>query len=100
MKLNNSEIDLGEAILLDYYVTGFWWAKEQGFTTQQISGFFSILHLLLENIKGMLLSCTLSKVAIGKRKKTNLKGFKHDGLKYAFKKDAIHTSCWLCILVG
>ncbi|XP_071793694.1 ciliary-associated calcium-binding coiled-coil protein 1-like isoform X2 [Asterias amurensis] len=70
MKLNNSEIDLGEAILLDYYVTGFWWAKEQGFTTQQTSGFFSILHLLLENIKDKQLSlsdnlCEFRKLLVG-----------------------------------
>ena len=52
MELTNSEIDLSESVLLDYYVSGFWWAKERGFTTQQLSGFFSVLHLLLENIKG------------------------------------------------
>ncbi|XP_067858869.1 ciliary-associated calcium-binding coiled-coil protein 1 isoform X2 [Heptranchias perlo] len=39
-----------EAVLLDYYVSGFWWAKEQNFTLQQISTFMTLLHIILENI--------------------------------------------------
>ncbi|XP_038046541.1 ciliary-associated calcium-binding coiled-coil protein 1-like isoform X2 [Patiria miniata] len=56
LKLTNSEIDLSESVLLDYYVCGFWWAKERGFTTQQLSGFFTVLHTLLENIREKQLS--------------------------------------------
>ncbi|XP_077869657.1 ciliary-associated calcium-binding coiled-coil protein 1-like [Saccoglossus kowalevskii] len=50
-KLTSNHINLNEGVLLDYYVTGFWWAKDQSFSTQQISGFITVLHTLLENIK-------------------------------------------------
>ena len=52
MELPRTDIELSQACLLDYYVSGFWWAKEQGFTAQQISGFFTLLHKLVQNIKG------------------------------------------------
>ncbi|XP_022098331.1 uncharacterized protein C10orf107 homolog isoform X2 [Acanthaster planci] len=58
LKLTSPEIDLCESVLLDYYVSGFWWAKERGFTTQQLSGFFTVLHQLLENIREKQLSLT------------------------------------------
>ncbi|XP_023956950.1 ciliary-associated calcium-binding coiled-coil protein 1 isoform X1 [Chrysemys picta bellii] len=41
---------LKEAVLLDYYVSGFWWAKEMDFTHLQLSGFMAILNFLLENL--------------------------------------------------
>uniref|UniRef100_A0A8C3XPK9 Ciliary associated calcium binding coiled-coil 1 n=1 Tax=Chelydra serpentina TaxID=8475 RepID=A0A8C3XPK9_CHESE len=41
---------LTEAVLLDYYVSGFWWAKEMDFTHLQLSGFMAILNFLLENL--------------------------------------------------
>ncbi|XP_043406861.1 ciliary-associated calcium-binding coiled-coil protein 1 isoform X5 [Chelonia mydas] len=41
---------LKEAVLLDYYVSGFWWAKEMDFTHVQLSGFMAILNFLLENL--------------------------------------------------
>ncbi|PVD30910.1 hypothetical protein C0Q70_10185 [Pomacea canaliculata] len=50
-KLNNCTIDLREAALADYYTSAVWWAKEQGFNEQQMSGFFTAVHTLLENIK-------------------------------------------------
>ncbi|KAJ8365642.1 hypothetical protein SKAU_G00144730 [Synaphobranchus kaupii] len=40
-----------EAALLDYFVSGFWWAKEMNFTCQQISCFMALLQLLLDNIR-------------------------------------------------
>ena len=51
-KLNESSTDLREAAILDYYTSAVWWAKEQGFTEQQMSGFFTAIHTLLDNIKG------------------------------------------------
>lgn len=42
---------LPEACVLDYYVAGFWFAKEQNFTLQQISAFFTLLKVMLDNIK-------------------------------------------------
>ncbi|KAJ8396013.1 hypothetical protein AAFF_G00025450 [Aldrovandia affinis] len=40
-----------EAALVDYFVSGFWWAKEMNFTCQQISCFMALLQLLLDNIR-------------------------------------------------
>ncbi|XP_074011221.1 LOW QUALITY PROTEIN: ciliary-associated calcium-binding coiled-coil protein 1 [Numenius arquata] len=41
---------LKEAILLDYYTAGFWWAKERNFSVTQLSGFMNLLNFLLENL--------------------------------------------------
>ncbi|KAJ8316444.1 hypothetical protein KUTeg_006458, partial [Tegillarca granosa] len=43
--------DLTDASILDYYTGALWWAKEQGFTIQQMSGFFTVVHTLLDNVK-------------------------------------------------
>lgn len=48
------ETDLLEACQLDYFVSVFWWAKEQGFSVSQTSALFTAAHTLLENIKGEL----------------------------------------------
>ncbi|KFO93897.1 Uncharacterized protein C10orf107, partial [Buceros rhinoceros silvestris] len=42
---------LKEAILLDYYTAGFWWAKEMDFNLVQLSGFMGLLNFLLENLR-------------------------------------------------
>ncbi|XP_066549443.1 ciliary-associated calcium-binding coiled-coil protein 1 isoform X2 [Amia ocellicauda] len=47
----NHQTCLKEASLLDFYVSGFWWAKEMNFTVQQISAFMTLQHMVLENIK-------------------------------------------------
>ncbi|NWV62593.1 CBCO1 protein, partial [Malurus elegans] len=41
---------LKEAILLDYYTAGFWWAKEMNFSLIQLSGFMNLLNFALENL--------------------------------------------------
>ena len=41
---------------LDYFTSGVWWAKEQNFTAEQTSAFFTVLHTLLDNIKGIHLT--------------------------------------------
>ena len=45
-------IDLREAAMLDYYVSAFWWGREHEFTIEQLSAFFTVIHTLLNNIKG------------------------------------------------
>ncbi|XP_072177346.1 ciliary-associated calcium-binding coiled-coil protein 1-like [Diadema setosum] len=54
LQLTNYAIDLKEATLLDYYVSAFWWAKEEGFDAQQTSGFFTVVHTLMSNVKDNL----------------------------------------------
>ncbi|MGH0129631.1 UNVERIFIED_CONTAM: hypothetical protein FKN15_044253 [Acipenser sinensis] len=51
LQFKNRQMCLKEAALLDYYVSGFWWTKEMNFTSQQISGFMTLLRMLLENAK-------------------------------------------------
>ncbi|XP_058958331.2 ciliary-associated calcium-binding coiled-coil protein 1 isoform X1 [Pocillopora verrucosa] len=51
LSIENYHISLPEACVLDYYVAGFWFAKEQNFTLQQISAFFTLLKEMLDNIK-------------------------------------------------
>ncbi|MEE6485424.1 hypothetical protein FKM82_014275, partial [Ascaphus truei] len=50
LNLKELETNLKEAILVDYYVSGFWWAKEVHFSSQQLIGFMELLHVLMENI--------------------------------------------------
>lgn len=51
--LNDKEIELKKACLLDFYVTQYWWAaKERCFSSEQISTFFTIIYNLLNNLKG------------------------------------------------
>ncbi|KAF1374311.1 hypothetical protein PFLUV_G00248680 [Perca fluviatilis] len=49
--LRNHHICMKEAALLDYYVCGFWWAKEANFTPIKISFTMAVLHMLLDNIR-------------------------------------------------
>ncbi|XP_074152748.1 ciliary-associated calcium-binding coiled-coil protein 1 [Sminthopsis crassicaudata] len=42
---------LKEAILLDYYTSGFWWAKGKNFTVPQLSKFMTLLEKLLHNLQ-------------------------------------------------
>lgn len=50
-QISQHECDLREASTLDYYVAALWWAKEQQFTNEQMSAFFTVAHTMLENIK-------------------------------------------------
>ncbi|XP_059174653.1 ciliary-associated calcium-binding coiled-coil protein 1-like isoform X2 [Physella acuta] len=45
------ELDLKDAAILDYYVGAAYWAKQQGFDSLQLSGFFTVAHQLLYKIK-------------------------------------------------
>lgn len=47
----NPETDLKDAAILDYYVGATYWCKQQHFTAQQLSGFFSVVHQLLDKMK-------------------------------------------------
>ncbi|MCJ8738325.1 hypothetical protein PDJAM_G00034520 [Pangasius djambal] len=51
LDLKKHQTCVKEASLLDYFVAGFWWAKEMSFTCQQISFIMALLQLLLDNIK-------------------------------------------------
>lgn len=52
LNLTQVKTSLKEAILLDYYTAGFWWAKEMNFSLSQLSGFMDLLNFTLENLSG------------------------------------------------
>lgn len=47
----NPVTELRDAAVLDHYVGATWWGKGQGFDPKQLSGFFTIIHNLMEKIK-------------------------------------------------
>uniref|UniRef100_A0A8C6Y4B8 Ciliary associated calcium binding coiled-coil 1 n=1 Tax=Naja naja TaxID=35670 RepID=A0A8C6Y4B8_NAJNA len=51
LNLKHRLTSLTEAALLDYYVSGFWWAKGLEFSSVQIGGFLTLLNLLLDNLE-------------------------------------------------
>ncbi|XP_066180338.1 ciliary-associated calcium-binding coiled-coil protein 1 [Sylvia atricapilla] len=50
LNLTQLKTSFKEAILLDYYTAGFWWAKEMKFSLIQLSGFMDLLNFALENL--------------------------------------------------
>ncbi|NXC98903.1 CBCO1 protein, partial [Certhia familiaris] len=52
LNLTQLRASLKEAILLDYYTAGFWWAKEMNFSLIQLSRFMDLLNFALENLSG------------------------------------------------
>lgn len=51
MKFKEPLYNLYEAVLLDYYVSGFWWAKDMKFAPPQLCGFMNLLHSLMVNLE-------------------------------------------------
>nr|XP_005173023.1 uncharacterized protein C10orf107 homolog isoform X1 [Danio rerio] len=51
LHFKNHQTCLKEAALLEYFVYGFWWAKEMSFTSEQISFVMALLQQLIDNIK-------------------------------------------------
>uniref|UniRef100_A0A0B7A8S5 Uncharacterized protein n=2 Tax=Arion vulgaris TaxID=1028688 RepID=A0A0B7A8S5_9EUPU len=49
--LLNSQTDLKDAVILDYYVTATYWCQQQGFNQYQLSIFFTIVYNLLKKIE-------------------------------------------------
>ncbi|KAG8435581.1 hypothetical protein GDO86_013497 [Hymenochirus boettgeri] len=46
------QTDLKEAILVDYYIDGFIWGREKGFTAEQLTDLMGLLYTLMDNLKG------------------------------------------------
>ncbi|XP_014771283.2 uncharacterized protein LOC106869874 [Octopus bimaculoides] len=44
LKLTQPSVDLKEAVMLDYFVAGIYWAHNQSYSNEQFSGFFSLLY--------------------------------------------------------
>ncbi|XP_060225395.1 ciliary-associated calcium-binding coiled-coil protein 1 isoform X1 [Meriones unguiculatus] len=56
LNFQNIHICLKDAILLDYYVSGFFWAKGMDFTIDQCSKFMTLLDMLLHNLQTLHMS--------------------------------------------
>uniref|UniRef100_A0A3P8TUJ9 Uncharacterized protein n=1 Tax=Amphiprion percula TaxID=161767 RepID=A0A3P8TUJ9_AMPPE len=62
----NRQTCMKEAVLLDYYVCGFWWAKEANFTPTQASFTMAVLHKVLDNIREKQMSLVDNMVEFSK----------------------------------
>ncbi|XP_075071278.1 ciliary-associated calcium-binding coiled-coil protein 1 [Mixophyes fleayi] len=51
LNFKDPETNLKEAILVDYYVSGFCFGKDMNFSLQQLTGLMGLLHFLIENIE-------------------------------------------------
>ena len=47
--------------MIDYYVAGLWWCREQNFNGAQTSAFYTLMDTLVKNI-GMLKSLVAWKI--------------------------------------
>ncbi|XP_012781942.2 ciliary-associated calcium-binding coiled-coil protein 1 [Ochotona princeps] len=56
LKFKNVQTSLKDAIVLDYYVSGFLWAKGMEFSAIQHSKFMTLLDMLLQNLKTLHVS--------------------------------------------
>ncbi|XP_023572011.1 ciliary-associated calcium-binding coiled-coil protein 1 isoform X2 [Octodon degus] len=56
LNFKNLQTCLKDAILVDYYVSGFLWAKEMDFSIVQCSKFMTLLDMLLQNLKTLHMS--------------------------------------------
>ncbi|XP_029338686.1 ciliary-associated calcium-binding coiled-coil protein 1 isoform X2 [Mus caroli] len=56
LNFKNLQTCLRDAILLDYYVSGFCWAKEMNFSIEQYSKFMTLLDMLLHNLQTLHMS--------------------------------------------
>ncbi|KAG5263015.1 hypothetical protein AALO_G00281520 [Alosa alosa] len=50
LQFKNQQTCLKEAALLDYFVSGFWWAKEMNFSSEQTSFVMALLQSSIDNI--------------------------------------------------
>ena len=58
MELKDTDLDLKSAVMLDYYVAAMWWSREQSYSPEQTSAFFTIIDTLFRNL-GIYLSAIL-----------------------------------------
>ncbi|KAG8135107.1 hypothetical protein E2320_008156, partial [Naja naja] len=65
LNLKHRLTSLTEAALLDYYVSGFWWAKGLEFSSVQIGGFLTLLNLLLDNLEKNIQELASAMAGIG-----------------------------------
>ncbi|KAK5851375.1 hypothetical protein PBY51_002176 [Eleginops maclovinus] len=62
----NHQVCMKEAALLDYYVCGFWWAREANFDPPQTSFTMAVLYMLLENIREKQMSLVENMLELAK----------------------------------
>lgn len=50
LDLQNLTFSLRENARLDYFVAGMWWAKQEAYSVEQTSAFFTVLDILIKNV--------------------------------------------------
>ncbi|XP_066522507.1 ciliary-associated calcium-binding coiled-coil protein 1 isoform X2 [Hoplias malabaricus] len=82
---------LKEAAILDYFVAGFWWAKEMNFNCQQISFIMALLQLLLDNLKDKQMPFSENIKAFTQNLLTTRKSSADTNVKPLFDRDQIKS---------
>jgi Flagellar C1a complex subunit C1a-32 len=50
LEMKDSNLDLKAALKLDYYVGALWWCKQQSYSVDQTSAFFTVVDTLIKNV--------------------------------------------------
>ena len=50
LDLKDIEFDIRSAVVLDYYVGGLWWCKQQSYTAEQTSAFYTVIDMLFRSL--------------------------------------------------
>ena len=50
LELKDTDLDLTSAVILDYFVGGLWWSREQSYTAEQTSAFYTVIDTLFRNL--------------------------------------------------
>ncbi|XP_063817883.1 ciliary-associated calcium-binding coiled-coil protein 1 isoform X5 [Pseudophryne corroboree] len=66
LNFKDPQTDLKEAVLVDYYVSGFLTGKDMNFNPQQLTGLMWLLHFLIENIEAKQMSLEENITELGK----------------------------------
>ncbi|KAM4034910.1 ciliary-associated calcium-binding coiled-coil protein 1 isoform 2-T2 [Anomaloglossus baeobatrachus] len=77
LNVQDPETNLKEAVIVDYYVSGFCWGKDRNFNVQQLGGLMGLLHLLMENVQVKRMSLEENILELARA----LKGIGHSALK-------------------
>ena len=57
LEIKDPNLDLKAALKLDYYVSALWWCKQQSYSADQTSAFFTVIDTLLKNVGKFVVRC-------------------------------------------
>ena len=60
LQLKDTDLDISSAVILDYYVGALSWCKDQSYTSEQTSAFFTVNDTLFRNLGINFIFCVFS----------------------------------------